>query len=154
MQQRREWLQHSAAVAAGLWAAGLWPQRALAAPPDWAAAFAAKDMAAAFQALGGLVPEESADVSLAAPTIAENGAVVPVSAATRAPQARRLLILVDKNPAVLAAAFELTDAVEPMVSTRVKMNQTAQVYAVALLADQRVLFARQEIKITLGGCGG
>ncbi len=34
------------------------------------------------------------------------------------------------------------------------MGETSNVYAVAMLGDGRVLFARKEIKVTLGGCGG
>ena len=48
----------------------------------------------------------------------------------------------------------MTDAVEPSFSTRVKMGQSSNVYAVALMADGRALFAQKEIKVTLGGCGG
>ena len=40
------------------------------------------------------------------------------------------------------------------VSTRVKMAQTSNVFAVAMLGDGRTLFAKKEVKVTLGGCGG
>jgi sulfur-oxidizing protein SoxY len=67
---------------------------------------------------------------------------------------KRLLFLVEKNPNTLAGAFDLSDAVEPNVATRIKMAETSKVYAVALLADNRVLFAQKQVKVTLGGCGG
>ena len=88
------------------------------------------------------------------PDIAENGAVVPVGASTALPGVKRMLLLVEKNPAVLTAAFDVTDAVETNFSTRVKMGQTSNVYAVAMMNDGKVLFAQKEIKVTLGGCGG
>jgi sulfur-oxidizing protein SoxY len=50
--------------------------------------------------------------------------------------------------------FEFTDAVEPSVGTRVKMGQSSNVFAVAMMNDGRVLYAQKEIKVTLGGCGG
>ncbi len=152
MLTRREVLSHSARVAALLGAAGLLPQAAHAA---WSsAAFDAKNLADAVKALGGGTPAESKDVTLTGPDIAENGAVVPVGAATALPGAKRLLLLVEKNPNVLAAAFDVSDAVDANFSTRVKMGQSSNVYAVAMMGDGRVLFAQKEIKVTLGGCGG
>jgi len=65
-----------------------------------------------------------------------------------------MMILVEKNPSVLAAAFDVTDAVDASFNTRVKMGQSSNVYAVAMMGDGRALFAVKEIKVTLGGCGG
>ena len=62
--------------------------------------------------------------------------------------------LVEKNPTTLAGTFEFTDAVETSVATRVKMAETSHVYAVALTGDGRALYAKKEVKVTLGGCGG
>ncbi|MGE5117990.1 MAG: thiosulfate oxidation carrier protein SoxY [Betaproteobacteria bacterium] len=152
MLDRRRMLARCAALAGLLAGAGFLPARAAAA---WnQAAFEAKTMAAALKALGAAAPAESKDVTLTGPDIAENGAVVPVAVSTTLPGVTRLLVLVEKNPAVLSAAFDVTDAVEPSFATRVKMGQTSNVFGVALLADGRVLFAHKEIKVTLGGCGG
>ena len=152
MQTRREMLAHSAQVAGLLAAAGLLPTAAQAA---WnQAAFDAKTLAEATKALGGSAPVECKDVTLTGPDIAENGAVVPVACATTRPGVKRLLVLVEKNPAALAAVFDVSDAVEPSFSTRVKMGQSSNVYAVAMMADGKVLYAAKEIKVTLGGCGG
>lgn len=151
-QTRREMLATSVRVASLLAGAGLLPKFAHAAWPQ--AAFETKSLADAVKALGGAAPAASGDVTITGPDIAENGAVVPVGASTTAAGAKRLLLLVEKNPNALAAVFELTDAVEPNISTRVKMAQTSNVYAVAMLADGRTLYAVKEIKVTLGGCGG
>jgi sulfur-oxidizing protein SoxY len=145
-------LAHSATVAGMLAAAGLLPPSAQAAWNE--AAFAAKSMADAVKALGGSAPQASPDVTINGPDIAENGAVVPVGAATTLAGAKRLMLMVEKNPATLAAVFDLTDSVEPSVNTRVKMGQSSNVYAVAMMADGKVLYAQKEIKVTLGGCGG
>lgn len=152
LQTRRQMLATSARVASLLAAAGLLPAVAQAAWPK--AAFEAKTLADAVKALGGGAPAASTDVTITGPDIAENGAVVPVGASTTAAGATRLLLLVEKNPNALAAVFDLTDAIEPNISTRVKMAQTSNVYAVAMTADGRVLYAAKEIKVTLGGCGG
>ena len=152
MQTRRTILARSAQIASLLAAAGLLPAAAQAAWPK--AAFEAKSMADAVKALGGGAPVESGDVSITGPDIAENGAVVPVGATTTLAGVKQLALLVEKNPSVLAAVFELTDMVEPNVNTRVKMGQSSNVYAVAIMNDGKVLYAVKEIKVTLGGCGG
>ena len=152
MSTRREVLTQGASLAAALAGLGLLPQAAQAAWPQ--AAFEAKNMGDLMKALGTSGPAESKEVSITGPDIAENGAVVPVGAATTLAGAKRLLLLVEKNPAMLAAIFDLTDAVEPSISTRVKMGQSSNVFAVAITADNKVLYAAKEIKVTLGGCGG
>lgn len=155
MNTRREALKRSAAVAGLLAGAGLLPTLARAQAANWnAAAFETKSMADLMKALGASAPTESKEVTITGPDIAENGAVVPLGAATTAAGAKRLLILVEKNPAIMTSMFELSDAVEPSISTRVKMGQSSNVYAVAMMNDGRVLYAQKEVKVTLGGCGG
>ena len=152
MQTRREMLTTSATVASLLATAGLMPGTAHAA---WAqAAFDAKTLAEAAKALGGGVPTESKDVTITGPDIAENGAVVPVGVATNLAGVKRLALMVEKNPNTLAAVFDMSDAVEANFNTRVKMGQSSNVFAVALMNDGKVLYAAKEIKVTLGSCGG
>lgn len=116
-------------------------------------AFEAKSVQEAVRALGGGALSESKEVAIQGPEISENGASVPVAVSTTVPGARILALMVEKNPNVLAAAFTLNEALEPAVSTRIKMAQSSDVYAVAILQDGRALFARRDIKVTLGGCG-
>lgn len=152
MLTRRVMLARSAEVAALLAGAGLLPAAAHAA---WSqAAFEAKSLADAVKALGGAAPVENKDVTLTGPDIAENGAVVPLACACTLPGVKRLLLLVEKNPNTLAAVFDVSDAVEANFSTRVKMGQSSNVFAVAMMGDGKVLFAQKEVKVTLGGCGG
>jgi len=152
MPDRREFMVHGARVASALAAAGLLPTVACAA---WnKAAFEAKSIDDVLKALGGARPVESKDITLTAPDIAENGAVVPIAASTSLPDVRQIAFLVEKNPTTLAGTFEFTDAVETSVATRVKMAETSHVYAVALTGDGRALYAKKEVKVTLGGCGG
>lgn len=151
MQTRRDTLQHSLAVAGLLAATGLFPRDAAAFNK---AAFEARSIADATKAFGGGAPTESKDVTLTAPDIAENGAVVPMAVASTLPNVKHLLVLVERNPSALVAKFDVTDAVEPSFATRAKMGQTSDVYAVAITADGKALFAKKEVKVTLGGCGG
>ena len=155
MQTRRDIVAHSAKVAALLASVGVLPSLSHAQAAAYnSVAFEAKTIADLMKSLGAGTPAESKDVTVTGPDIAENGAVVPVGAASALPGVKRMLLLVEKNPAVLTALFDVTDAVDTNFSTRVKMGQTSNVYAVAMMNDGKVLFAQKEIKVTLGGCGG
>ena len=155
MPTRRHLLTQSAQLAAMLAAVGMLPGLVHAQAAGFnAAAFEAKTMADLMKVLGGSAPVESKDVTIIGPDIAENGAVVPIGASTALPGVKRMLLMVEKNPSMLAALFDVTDAVDASFSTRVKMGQSSNVYAVAMMNDGRVLYAQKEIKVTLGGCGG
>jgi len=68
-------------------------------------------------------------------------------------KAQQMAILVDKNPSALAAQFFIPAGTEPFVTTRIKMGQTSNVYAL-VKADNKWSVAVKEVKVTLGGCGG
>jgi sulfur-oxidizing protein SoxY len=152
MQTRRSHLQHAATVAGLLAGTGLFPRWANAAFNQ--TAFEAKTMADALKAFGRAMPIESKDVTLTAPDIAENGAVVPMGASCSLPNVKQLMLLVEKNPSTLVAMFNISDDIDPIISTRSKMGQSSDVYAVAVTADGKTYFAKKEVKVTLGGCGG
>ena len=152
-QQRRDALRLSTglglAVAAGL----LSPLEALAAEGWNSAAFDTKNLNDTVKALGGRSAVPSINLLINAPEIAENGAVVPISVSTSLPNVQQIAILVEKNPNALSANFTIPPGTEAYVSTRVKMAQTSNVYALAKV-DGKWLVASTEIKVTLGGCGG
>lgn len=151
MQTRRKTLKQSAAVVGLLATTGLFPQYAFAYNK---VAFEAKSLAEVLKAVGGGAPVESKDVTIGGPDIAENGAVVPLTASTTLAGVKQMLILVEKNPAAMIAMFNVTDSVEANFATRAKMGQSSDVYAVAVMADGKTFFAKKEVKVTLGGCGG
>ena len=106
------------------------------------------------KALGATsAPVESRDLTLQAPDIAENGAVVRVSARSSLADTTQLALVVEKNPAALAALFDIPAGTEAQVATNLKLAQTSRVYALAKVGDQ-YLYAVKEVKVTLGGCGG
>lgn len=118
-------------------------------------AFAARDTAAALAALGvGAPPQPSPLVHLGAPDVAENGAAVPLTLATRAPGATHLILLVDGNPVPLVAVHELTPLLAPRIELRIKMAQSSPVRLVVRLANGGALMAVQHVAVTQGGCGG
>lgn len=139
----------SLAVAAGL----IKPSEALAAEGRSDAAFKAKTMEDLMSALGGSAPTESADITVIAPDIAENGAVVPVGADSSIPNTSEVALLVSENPSIMSAQFMIPAGTQAKVNTRVKMGKTSDVYAL-VKADGKYYFAKKEVKVTLGGCGG
>ena len=149
---RRQVLKHSAVVAGLLAGTGLFPQYALAFNK---AAFDAKSLNDALKALGSSgAPAESSSVPLTAPDIAENGAVVPLAVASSLPNVKQMVLLVEKNPNALVAVFNVTPEVDVSFATRSKMGESSDVYAVAITTDGKAHFAKKEVKVTLGGCGG
>ena len=125
-----------------------------AAAAEWnKVAFEVKTVAEAFKALGAGTPANSADILLKAPDIAENGAVVPMAIESRIPGTESIAVLIEKNPNPLAASFDIPAGTETMITTRVKMGETSNVYAL-VKANGRYFVAKKEIKVTLGGCGG
>ena len=150
--KRRTFLQGTLAASA----AGLAVSAGLLSPgmvmAEGGGAFDAKSMEEALKVMA-LTPEDSGDTKIKAPEIAENGAVVPVTVTTGAGGTTEISILVDGNPTPLAATFILPEGTSPEVSTRIKMGKTANVVAIAKAGD-KAYTAKQEVKVTIGGCGG
>ena len=128
--------------------------RVRAAAPGWPEdAFKQKTQDGAVKALYGKPFETSDKVTLDAPEIAENGAVVPVSVSTTLPNVTSISILVPENPFALAASYKLTPAVQPMVACRLKMAKTSPVIAI-VESGGKLYATSRDVKVTLGGCGG
>lgn len=127
---------------------GLMPGEALAASR---AAFEAKTLSEALDALGAPLPEDSSFIKLTLPEIAENGAVVPVTVESTLSRTERIAILVDKNPTMLVADFSFPEGTEGFLTTRIRMAQTATV-VVVVKANGKFYRASQEVKVTAGGC--
>lgn len=150
---RRKAIKAGGGVLAMLLAAGVIKPGTVLAQTLNESAFSMKTLADAMRAVGAQSPALSDAIVIKAPSIAENGAVVPVSIESKLPGTESITLLVEKNPTPLVASFGIPVGTEGSVSTRVKMGQTSDVYAL-VKADGKFFMARQEIKITLGGCGG
>ncbi|MBN8763794.1 MAG: thiosulfate oxidation carrier protein SoxY [Thiobacillus sp. 63-78] len=135
------------AVAAGL----LKPTQALAGVPR--SAFEAKNVGDALKNMSVSAPADSKDITIKAPDIAENGAVVPVEVTSGIPGTTAIAILAEKNATPLVADFGLMGGAEAYISTRIKMGQTSLVRAV-VMAGGKAYTAAKEVKVTIGGCGG
>jgi len=95
----------------------------------------------------------SDEITLGAPEIAENGAVVPVSIETTLQNVQSVSIVVEKNPRPLAVSFEIPPGTKPDIACRIKMGETSPVMAV-VKTDNGLFSAAKEVKVTIGGCGG
>ncbi|MGH6679292.1 MAG: thiosulfate oxidation carrier protein SoxY [Bradyrhizobium sp.] len=153
---RRLVLQGAGLVAlAGFGSAGFDAAPAQAAVPDKypATAFTLKGDDKAIKALYGRTVEVSDKISLDAPEIAENGAVVPISATTTLANVASISFMVNENPNALAAYYQIPEGTLPQVANRLKMAKTTKVTAI-VEADGKLYSATKEVKVTIGGCGG
>lgn len=137
----------SVAASAGL----LTPRTVIAAWPS--SAFTAKEYSEALKALHGSGNlSESSDITIKAPDIAENGAVVPITVSTSI-KADTITLLVKDNPSPLACTYTLGDMTDGFISMRIKMGKTSDVIAIVKSGD-KLHTAKKLVKVTIGGCGG
>lgn len=108
--------------------------------------FAARDIA-----------EDAAVLVLDAPVRAEDAALVPIT--VRIPRSvasdvRKLTLIVDKNPAPIAAAFTFGPGAgigDRVISTRVRVDMYTNIRAVMETVDGRLFMATRYVKAA-GGC--
>jgi len=153
--QRRSFLRKSMAgslvavsVATGL----LTPSRVLAVWPK--EAFDATKINDAMRSLLGAGQfEETNQVNLRTPDIAENGSVVPVTVKTKITGVESISVFALENARPLAISADMSAKARPVISTRIKLGKTSKVVAV-VRANGKLYGATKTIKVTLGGCGG
>ena len=102
------------------------------------------------------IVEGSALIDLDAPQRAEDAALVPIDmrihALGDAPAIKALTLIIDENPAPVAATFTLADSRHLFdLSTRVRVNSYSFVRVVAEAEDGRLYMVRTFVKAA-GGC--
>ncbi|MBL6970142.1 MAG: thiosulfate oxidation carrier protein SoxY [Campylobacterales bacterium] len=113
----------------------------------------------AVKAITGGKEPVTGKIKLKAPEIAENGAVVPVTAELDSPMTssdyvKAIHILTTKNGNSRSISAYLTPANgKAMLSTRIKLGATQEVSVIAELSDGSFVSAAQSVKVTIGGCG-
>jgi sulfur-oxidizing protein SoxY len=118
------------------------------------AAFDAKTIDEAVSGLyGSSAASESKAITIKAPLQAENGAVVPIAVSTTLPNVESIAILVDKNATPLVCQVALKNGAQGFFSARMKMGKTSDV-RVVVKSGGKLHTASQQIKVTVGGCGG
>lgn len=96
-------------------------------------------------------------IALEAPYRAEDAAIVPMTirtalAAGDTRTIRKITLVIDRNPAPVAAVFELGAASGvAMIETRVRINEYTRVHAVAELSDGALYVTEKFVKAA-GGC--
>lgn len=154
--KRRRFLSHTLALSAtgvALSSGLVSPSLVFAAEEPTTNPFAAKTLDEVLKMINAVDAKPSTDVQIKAPEIAENGAVVPLTVSSSMEGVTGISIVVANNPTPLAATFTLPEGTKAEVSTRIKMAKTSEV--MALVQTKEGLFsAKQEIKVTIGGCGG
>jgi sulfur-oxidizing protein SoxY len=96
-------------------------------------------------------------IAIEMPYRAEDAAIVPVTlrsklAATDERRVVSITLVIDQNPAPMAAKFELgKDARVSEISTRVRVNNYTDVHAVAELSDGKLYVTKTYVKAS-GGC--
>ena len=98
---------------------------------------------------------ESDKITIGAPEIAENGAVVPIEVTVDLPNIQSIAIISEKNPVPLIAQFNFPEPANATgwLKTRIKMNETSNV-VIVVKSDNQLFVARRDVKVTIGGCGG
>jgi sulfur-oxidizing protein SoxY len=121
----------------------------------WAsAAFNSTKLEDAYKNLFGDTPmTESKKITLKVPKIAENGGAVPITIKTTLEKVETINIFVKDNPQPLTASFHIPEGTLADVSTRIRLAKTSTVTTV-IKADGALYSQSQEVKVTIGGCGG
>ena len=133
--------RHTLMMAFGSAVAALLPVRAFAALEDDIAAFTG----------GANVGSEG--ITLIAPEIAENGNTVPIEVI--APGATAIIVFASGNPVPAVATFNFGPlAASQSAVTRIRLAGTQDVVAIARMPDGTFVQTSQEVKVTIGGCGG
>jgi len=138
-------------LVAALGAVLLNPVRALAAWND--GAFKARSTMDGMKALGISNPQDSSDIVIRAPEIAENGAVVPIDVTSNIPGTTSISVFIEKNPFPYTGSFEFAAGAVPFVHLRAKVGESTPV-RVVVAAGGKFYTAAKDVKVTIGGCGG
>ena len=145
---RREALRF---MGAALLASGMFPWPEARAAENAALAFGSGSLEGALKALGAVL-DPSPRVRLAVPDFVENGSVVPVEVTSELPGSQTICVFSEANPFPLVARFVVPEGTDPYVSTRIKVAESCNIYAL-VQADGRYFSAVKATTVTVGGCG-
>jgi sulfur-oxidizing protein SoxY len=151
MRARRRFIS----VLAGLAAAPLLPGRVARAQSDTAQADVLAELV---RKVTGGAPVRAGRVTIDTPRLADNGHSVPFrisveSPMTAADHVQSITLLSGRNPRPLMATFHLgPKSGRAVVATRVRLNGTQSVLAVARLSDGSYWSGSAEVEVTESAC--
>lgn len=152
-QTRRDFLQAGTALSLAFAAGALKPSDVFANAAGWdMRVFDAKTVAAAVQAMGGDAVVSSDRITLSGPELVGSGFVVPLSMESKLPNTDFMLIVVQKNPIPVTAAFRIPAGTDAAINTRIKMGETSTIYGIAR-AEGKYYVGSTMIKVRAGGGG-
>ncbi|MFK5980267.1 MAG: thiosulfate oxidation carrier protein SoxY [Rhizobiaceae bacterium] len=99
-------------------------------------------------------------IELTTPEIAENGNSVPISFSVDSPMSESdhvvsVMLLAEGNPSPEVVTFNFTAASGvAKAKTRIRLAKTQNVVAVAKMSDGSIFMTKNQVKVTIGGCGG
>jgi sulfur-oxidizing protein SoxY len=118
--------------------------------PRIASAEALEDAINAFTGGAGMADD---GITLIAPEIAENGNTVPIE--VMAPGAESIIVFAAGNPNPDVCTFNFGPlSASQAASTRIRLAGEQEVIAIARMPDGTFKQARQNVRVTIGGCGG
>lgn len=112
------------------------------------------------KAFSGDAKLASGKIDLVTPEIAENGNTVPISVEVESPMSaddyvQSVAIFADGNPNPEVITFNFTTASGVAAAkTRIRLAKTQNVVAVAKMSNGNFYIAKNQVKVTIGGCGG
>jgi sulfur-oxidizing protein SoxY len=118
------------------------------------------EVASEIKKIFGDKPLTPGRIAIDLPTIAENGLVVPLnfkveSPMTEADFVKSVHFFADGNPNPQIASFNFTPMTpRAEAQIRIRLAQTQNIIAIAEMSDGKLYTAKQEVKVTIGGCGG
>ena len=118
------------------------------------------DVEAVIKTIAGDRKPKEGRIKLDLPSIAENGLAVPLNFEVESPMTesdyvKSFHIYAEGNPGVHVADYTFTPLFpKAAVQIRIRLAQTQNVTAVAVMSNGDVYMAKKEVKVTIGGCGG
>jgi sulfur-oxidizing protein SoxY len=116
-------------------------------------------LAAALRETFGDRPITPGKVTLELPKLAENGAVVPMTVVVDSPMTERdyvegIYLFAEKNPLPRILEVHLGPySGKARISSRIRIADSQQITAVAVLSDGTLWSAAAQIEVTVAGCG-
>jgi sulfur-oxidizing protein SoxY len=140
-------------VLAGLAAIPLWPAGRARAQPQ-----PANQLEPLIAKLTGGAAVNSGRVSVNTPRLADNGHSVPLTVSVTSPMSaadyvRSITLLSERNPRPVMATYHLgPKSGRAMVATRVRLNGSQRVLAIAQLSDGTFWSGSAEVEVTESAC--
>ena len=92
-------------------------------------------------------------IKMKAPKLAENGGSIPITLSSKL-DIETVALFQDANPRSATVAFSVPAGQTLKYDFRIKMRQTAFVTVVAKTRDGKLYTVKQEVEVSIGGCGG